>query len=94
MVSKIDSPSPSPLRRIESLTSEPHQAPAPISPPARNTASAQVGKSLLERASSEADNSPHVDVARVNDIKAAIAQGEFKIDPNAVARAFLKMESE
>lgn len=94
MVSKTGSPSASPLRRIEPLAYESRAAPTSESTPARSTASPQVSKSLLELATNQASASPDIDAARVNEIKTAISQGEFKIDPKAVAGAFLKMESE
>lgn len=83
------------VRRIESGTTEARtgaaSASAPAPAPAR--ASASSGKSLLERAGERASQTPDVDLARVDEIKTAIARGEFSIDAKAVARAFIQMES-
>ncbi|MES2719395.1 MAG: flagellar biosynthesis anti-sigma factor FlgM [Pseudomonadota bacterium] len=90
MLNKIDNLSPSVVRRIEARSAEarastPDAAPTRISTPP--------GKTLVERASERAKSEPDVDMARVNAVKTAIARGEFSIDPQAVARAFINMES-
>lgn len=95
MINKIDHLPPSRpsagIRRIDSGSAE-SRAATPDAAPAR-ASTAAAGKSLLERATSSAKSGPDVDTARVIEIKTAIARGEFNIDPKAVARAFINMES-
>lgn len=91
MVNKIDNLSPSLVRRIEARAADARTGKAPETAPARTSAPA--GKTLIEQAGERARSSPDVNSARVNDVKAAIARGEFSIDPRAVARAFINMES-
>lgn len=101
MINKIDNSSPgraassvpsaSIVRRIASDSAEPRAASASTFAPSRTNAEA--GKSLLARASERAQSSPDVDITRVNEVKSAIARGEFSIDPKAVARAFINMEN-
>lgn len=67
------------------------EAPLPAPMPARNGSTS--GRGLLERAGEAARSAPDADLARVNDIRTAIARGEFNIDAKAVARAFIRMES-
>lgn len=47
--------------------------------------------SLIERAKAAAEHVPEVDRQKVDDIKQAIARGEFHINPKAVAQAFVSM---
>lgn len=79
------------VRRITPDSSEPRAT--GTSSPAPSRASVATGKSVLERAGDSAKSTPDVDLARVNEVKTAIARGEFNIDPKAVARAFINMES-
>lgn len=96
MVSKIDNSTPGSLRRVDTARAEgvakaqstaTAAGPACASQPARAAAG-----SLLERATQLAAAAPEVDQARVDSIKAAIANGEYRIDPEATARAFIDME--
>lgn len=91
MVNKIDNMSSSPVRRIEARSADARPATSTEAAPAR--AKAQPGKTLMEQASERARSSPEVNNVRVGEVKAAIARGEFTIDPKAVARAFIRMES-
>ena len=95
MINKIDnlpaSRASAGIRRIDSGSAE-SRATLPDPAPAR-ASTAAAGKGLLERATNSAKSGPDVDTARVNEIKTAIARGEFSIDPKAVARAFINMES-
>jgi len=101
MINKIDNSSPvrpsasvqssGVVRRIASGSAEPQAAASQASASPR--ASSGTGKSLLERAGERAKASPDADMARVNEVKAAITRGEFSIDAKAVARAFINMES-
>ena len=105
MLNKIDSASPvrasgsvsspSVIRRIASGSAEARDATATRSGPASGNARAgtEIGKGLLERAGERAQSTPEVDTARVDEVKAAIARGEFRIDSKAVARAFMALES-
>jgi len=98
MINKLDTLSPGKLatgsvRRIESGTAEARTAAAAAPAPAQPRASASTGKSLLERAGERANQAPEVDLARVDEIRTAIARGEFSIDAKAVAHAFIRMES-
>ncbi len=94
MINKIDNlPASRPSaggRRIDSGSAESRPA-MPNAASARTSTTA--GKSLLERATNSAKSGTDVDIARVSEIKTAIARGEFSIDPKAVARAFINMES-
>ncbi|MEO6699137.1 MAG: flagellar biosynthesis anti-sigma factor FlgM [Paraperlucidibaca sp.] len=47
--------------------------------------------SLIERAKAAAEQVPEVDRQKVDDIKLAIARGEFHVNPKAVAQAFVSM---
>lgn len=47
--------------------------------------------SLMERAKVAVEQMPEVDRQKVDDIKLAIARGEFQINPKAVAQAFVSM---
>lgn len=47
--------------------------------------------SLIERAKAAAEHVPEVDRQKVDDIKQAIARGEFQVNPKAVAQAFVSM---
>mgnify|MGYP000057578696 CR=1 FL=1 len=91
MVNKIDNLSPSVVRRIEARSAEARANTSPEAAPAR--ISLPSGKTLVERATDRAKSGPDVDMARVSAVKTAIARGEFSIDPQAVARAFINMES-
>lgn len=91
MVNKIDNLSPSVVRRIEARSVEARANTSPEAAPARS--STTPGKTLVERATDRAKSGPDVDMARVSAVKTAIARGEFSIDPQAVARAFINMES-
>ncbi len=95
MVSKIDSSTPGVLRRIESARSE-SATKAAGSPAASSVASSRqapaASSSLLARASQLAAAAPEIDQERVDGIKDAIARGEYHIDPEATARAFIDME--
>lgn len=47
---------------------------------------------LLERLDKALANAPDVDETRVAEIKAAIASGNYEIDPDAIADAMLRFE--
>ncbi len=47
--------------------------------------------SLIERAKAAAEHVPEIDRQKVDDIKQAIARGEFQVNPKAVAQAFVSM---
>ena len=49
---------------------------------------------LLERLDKSLSALPDVDAARVDEIKAAIANGEYEIDADAIASAMLRLERE
>lgn len=49
------------------------------------------GQTTLERAMQIAKETPEIDRQKVDEIKNAIARGEFKIDPKAIAKAFIDM---
>ncbi len=93
MVSKIDNSTPGMLRRVDSARTEglARSANTPATDSASQPSRAPAG-SLLERATTLAAAAPEIDQARVDSIKAAIAQGEYRIDPEATARAFIAME--
>lgn len=91
MISKIDNSSAGSLRRTETARTDS----ARTVTPARSSEARQIradGGSLLERASLLAAAAPDIDQARVDSIKAAIANGEYRLDAEATARAFIDME--
>ncbi|REH36736.1 FlgM family anti-sigma-28 factor [Paraperlucidibaca baekdonensis] len=47
--------------------------------------------SLVDRAKAAAHEAPEIDRQKVDDIKLAIARGEFQVNPKAVAQAFVSM---
>lgn len=49
------------------------------------------GQTTLERAMQIAKDTPEVDRQKVDEIRDSIAKGEFKIDPKAIAKAFVEM---
>jgi len=97
MVSKLDNTgSPVPLRRGDmprpaSVARAPEGSSAPTASTDRS--SAATGSSLLARATDIARAAPEIDDAKVARIKEALAKGEFQINPDAIARAFIDMES-
>lgn len=96
MVDKIHGFSATPLRRPDAGRAETaRETGKPASAPA-STGSATVtsvrSDSLLARAEQAMAGTPEIDQKKVDDIKAAISRGEFKVDARAVARAFLDME--
>lgn len=97
MVDKIPGFGATPLRRPEASRSETAQsagkpAPAPAAETRHGSVSSVRSDSLLARASQAMADTPEIDQQKVDDIKAAISRGEFKVDAQAVARAFLDME--
>lgn len=97
MVNKLDNTTPALLRRAETARAD-SSARTASAPPASAAASAartsQAGNSsLLARATMAAHNAPEVDQSRVDAIKTAIARGEFRVDAEATARAFIDMEA-
>ena len=88
MVGKIDGTLlGGPVRRTDGIAAGKASAPADGSESARDTRS-----SLLERARQAADEAPEVDQGRIDRIREAIVSGEYRIDPEATARAFIAME--
>jgi len=63
-------------------------APSPEGMPAGSR-----NESLLARAERASAGAQEIQQSKVDDIKAAIRRGEFRIDSQAVAKAFLDMES-
>lgn len=60
--------------------------PRPATPPATPAASAQDAVSLSQLAGTlQAGEKPPVNAARVQEIKQAISEGRFKINPEAIA---------
>ncbi len=101
MVDKIDGPSPGPARKPDSART-PAATPAgrpgePVSEASPTTAvrpeSEVVESTLLKRAESEVNNAPDVDRQQINRIKEAISNGEFQVDPERVAKAFIELEA-
>lgn len=96
MVDKIHGVSATPLRRPDAARAESAGAAArpaaPASAPAAATVTSVRSNSLLARAEQAMAGTPEIDQKKVDDIKAAISRGEFKVDARAVARAFLDME--
>lgn len=96
MVDKIHGFGATPLRRHDAGRAEAHTTGKPATAPAAGASAGSVssvrGDSLLARASQAMADTPEIDQKKVDDIKAAISRGEFKVDAQAVARAFLDME--
>jgi negative regulator of flagellin synthesis FlgM len=68
------------------------QANAEAAPTVKATGSQSTSvSSLIERAKAAAEHVPEVDRQKVDDIKQAIARGEFQVNPKAVAQAFVSM---
>jgi len=90
MVDKIGSYNTTPLRRSEPARTEKPggRAGAGTAQPATTR-----NESLLARAERAGAAAQEIDQSRVDDIKAAISRGEFKVDARAVARAFLDLET-
>ncbi|WP_022955814.1 flagellar biosynthesis anti-sigma factor FlgM [Perlucidibaca piscinae] len=97
MVSKLDNTgSPVPLRRADmaratAVARPPESSSAPTASTDRSSAAAS--SSLLARATDIARAAPEIDEAKVARIKEALAKGEFQMNPDAIARAFMDMES-
>ena len=91
MVGKIDSSLGSAVV-ARSQTTKPENKTSVSNSTTTTAANHDTKTSLLERAMSVASNAPDIDMSRVEDIRNAIARGEFKIDPEATARAFIAME--
>lgn len=94
MVGKIDgTPLGGPVRRTDGIAAGKASAPADGSESARPAETARdTRSSLLERARQAADEAPEVDQGRIDRIREAIVSGEYRIDPEATARAFIAME--
>lgn len=74
--------------KIDSTYTAPATAPSnrPASPPATPTGPTQDAVSLSTLAGSlQASDKPPVNMARIQEIKQAISEGRFKIDPEAIA---------
>lgn len=68
------------------------QAHAEAAPTAKPTGAQSTSvSSLIERAKVAAEHVPEVNRQQVDDIKQAIARGEFQVNPKAVAQAFVSM---
>jgi flagellar biosynthesis anti-sigma factor FlgM len=68
------------------------QANAEAAPTVKATGSQSTSvTSLIERAKAAAEHVPEVNRQKVDDIKQAIARGEFQVNPKAVAQAFVSM---
>lgn len=92
MISKIDNSPASSLRRTETARADNSAKGASAAPAGEARTLRTAGGSLLERASLLAAATPDIDQARVDSIKAAIANGEYRLDAEATARAFIDME--
>lgn len=80
-----------PADRVSTDRSAPeggNQATAPASDTVQLTSGAQ----LLERLEKSLETLPTVDSQRVGEIKAAIENGDYEIDPQAIADAMLRLE--
>lgn len=92
MVDKIHGFSATPLRRPDAGRAETGKPAAAPTPAGSATVTSVRSDSLLARAEQAMAGTPEIDQKKVDDIKAAISRGEFKVDARAVARAFLDME--
>jgi len=94
MVDKIGGFNSVPLRRTEQARTEKSGGNAPTaSASSAGQASATRNESLLARAERASAGAQEIDQAKVDEIKAAISRGEFKVDSRAVARAFMDLEA-
>ena len=102
MVDRIDGPTPGQTRKPDANkpVGAPQQSPSSSEPVQDSSAAGAVQRdsdvlasSVLKRAEAELATAPEVDRERVNRIKEAIASGEFTIDPERVAKAFIELES-
>jgi len=91
MVSKIDNTTPGALRRLDIARGE-RATQGSASPLAESRPAGAASGSLMARARELATSAPEIDQSRVDSIKDAIARGEYRIDPEATARAFIDME--
>ncbi len=93
MVDRIDSSSLNQARKLDTSRSgaaTKSTGAAPVSPmPQREST---VETSLLQRTSAEIANSDGVDRQKVEEIKNAIRNGEFSVDADEVAKAFIDLE--
>lgn len=92
MISKIDNSPAGVVRRNETARADNSAKSANAAPAGEARPLRAAGSSLLERASLLAAAAPDIDQARVDSIKAAIANGEYRLDAEATARAFIDME--
>ena len=60
--------------------------------PANDTVELTSGAKLLERLEKSLADLPDVDSARVAEVKAAIENGEYQIDADAIAAAMIRFE--
>ncbi len=67
---------------------------APGAPATSDTVNLTSRAKLLERLDATLAAVPDVDSARVDEIKAAIASGDYEIDADAIASAMLRLERE
>ncbi|MEL0027592.1 MAG: flagellar biosynthesis anti-sigma factor FlgM [Perlucidibaca sp.] len=90
MVSKIDNSSTGALRRLDIARADKADR---AGAPARSEDSRPAAtSSLLARATALAGAAPEIDQGRIDSIKDAISRGEYRVDPEATARAFIDME--
>lgn len=70
-------------------------SPRPTSPPAAPAATAQEAVNLSQLAGSlQASEKPPVNAARIQEIKQAISEGRFKINPEAIADRLIESARE
>ncbi|MBT8098760.1 MAG: flagellar biosynthesis anti-sigma factor FlgM [Gammaproteobacteria bacterium] len=66
--------------------------PAQSQAPTNDTVELTSGAKLLERLEKTLAASPSVDSAKVAEVKAAIENGEYQIDTDAIAEAMIRLE--
>lgn len=67
-------------------------SPAASQAPTNDTVELTSGAKLLERLERTLEALPSVDSARVAEVKAAIENGEYQIDTDAIAEAMIRLE--
>lgn len=85
----VDLPGPTPLRRIAaSLQPQPGASGAAARKPEKNVA--ETGEPQLVSVARElASGTPPRDPARIAELRASISSGQFRADPEQIARALL-----
>ncbi|MDJ0911175.1 MAG: flagellar biosynthesis anti-sigma factor FlgM [Woeseiaceae bacterium] len=88
---KIDESRPAERTSAKSPAAE-SAAARPEAAAAADTVSLTSGAQLLERLEKSLEALPAVDSQRVDEIRTAIENGDYEIDPQAIADAMLRME--